>query len=188
MSASDRRQAIIEATLPLLLEAGPSLSTRAIATACGVAEGTIFRVFETKQDLIHATIHAAFEPAGALAELAALPAEQDLSSRTQSILAIIHAEIRRTRSLFATIFRDGPPPQHPKPTHGGPGQAKQLLEAATKQALLPYQAELRLPVETAAHVLAELSFALGFDALDRHLEDSARIADAILHGIAQGER
>lgn len=188
MPAADRRQSIIDATLPLLLEQGPDVSTREIAKACGIAEGTIFRAFDTKQDLIHATLHAAFEPEQALAELSQLPPDQDLNSRTQSILVIIHAEIRRTRALLSSLLRDGHPPRHHRPPHGGPSDAKQLLETATRQALLPYQDELRLPVETAAHVLAELSFALGFDALDQHLGEAARIADAILHGIAKGEK
>jgi len=62
MAPEDRRQAIIEATLPLLLERGTEMSTREIAQAAGIAEGTIFRAFETKQDLIHATIHTALMP------------------------------------------------------------------------------------------------------------------------------
>lgn len=188
MSAADRREAIIAATLPLLLETGPEVSTREIAKACGIAEGTIFRAFDTKHELIHAALHAAFEPVGALTELAALPVEQDLTSRIESILSIIYAEIRRTRSLLTTLFRDGHPPKHPRPAGGGPSESKRVLEEATRAALLPYQDELRLPVETAAHLLARLSFALGFDAGDQQLEDTASIADAVLHGIAKGER
>ena len=60
MPPEDRRAAIIEATLPLLEEYGPGLTTRQIAEASGVAEGTIFRVFTSLQELIEATIRERF--------------------------------------------------------------------------------------------------------------------------------
>src|SRR5690606_7898091 len=50
----DRRQAIIEAVVPLLIEHGPTATTRQIAEAAGVAEGTLFRVFPDKRALLFA--------------------------------------------------------------------------------------------------------------------------------------
>ena len=54
LTPDERRGALIEATIPLLLQHGASVSTRQIAEAAGVAEGTIFRVFDSKEDLVHA--------------------------------------------------------------------------------------------------------------------------------------
>ena len=51
LAPDDRRAALIEATLPLLREHGTAVSTRQIADAAGVAEGTIFRVFPDKNSL-----------------------------------------------------------------------------------------------------------------------------------------
>jgi AcrR family transcriptional regulator len=45
MAPDDRRRAIVAAVVPLLLEHGDDVSTRQIADAAGIAEGTIFRVF-----------------------------------------------------------------------------------------------------------------------------------------------
>lgn len=59
----ERRAAIVAATLPLVLQHGPGVSTRLIALACGIAEGTIFRVFPDKDTLIDAVVDAAFDPA-----------------------------------------------------------------------------------------------------------------------------
>ena len=68
---SERRAAIIAATLPLLRTIGPPVTTREIAKAAAVAEGTIFSVFADKDDLIEATARAGFDPG--LRQLASTP-------------------------------------------------------------------------------------------------------------------
>jgi AcrR family transcriptional regulator len=52
---------IVEATLPLLVEHGEMVTSRQIAAAAGIAEGTIFRVFADKDALIAAVIDMAFD-------------------------------------------------------------------------------------------------------------------------------
>ena len=52
---------IVQATLPLLLENGEMVTTRQIADAAGIAEGTIFRVFDDKDAVIAAVIDAALD-------------------------------------------------------------------------------------------------------------------------------
>jgi AcrR family transcriptional regulator len=59
---ADRRAALIAVTIPLLREHGLAVSTRQIAEAAGVAEGTIFNVFPDKQSLLGAAVKAAFDP------------------------------------------------------------------------------------------------------------------------------
>ncbi len=188
MAPDERREAIIAATLPLLLERGPEISTREIAQAAGVAEGTIFRAFETKQDLIHATIHAALSPDAALAQLAELPADQPLVERVAAVLDVLRTDIARTRSLFATLFGSadpGPPPRHGKP-HGQPNDGKLRIFAAAGEALEPYADQLRISPAAAARILSALAFTSSFITPDASLDDAQRLADLALHGLAEG--
>ena len=176
--------------MPLLLDEGPELSTRTIARAAGVAEGTIFRAFETKHDLLHATICAALQPDAALAALADLPSGQPLEERVEQILIILRGEVQRTRALFVHLTGADRPP-HPPPGHhrfpGGPHEAKSRLVDAASVALEPYAAALAVPPTSAAYILASLAFAAGFlTTTDSRFEQPRELANAVLHGIAKG--
>ena len=59
LPAEARRRAIVGAALPLLAERGLAVTTRELATAAQVSEGTIFNVFADKDELIDAVIAAA---------------------------------------------------------------------------------------------------------------------------------
>ena len=52
MPRSQRRAAIIAAAVKLLESDGPDFTTRRVAEAAGVAEGTLFRIFPTLADLL----------------------------------------------------------------------------------------------------------------------------------------
>jgi AcrR family transcriptional regulator len=200
MAPEERREAIIRATLPLLLEQGPELSTSQIAQAAGVAEGTIFRAFETKQDLIHATIHAALRPDTTIECLAGLPA-QPLAERVEVILDLLRAEMHRTRSIFLHFARRDapPPPPPPAPSDGprgpfpgarppfNPHDNKALIQDAVTAAMDPYSGELAVAPSVAAKVLSALSFASLALAEDEPLSHSAELAQVVLHGIAKGD-
>jgi AcrR family transcriptional regulator len=62
MAPEERRAALIAATAALLNEHGLDVSTRQIAQAAGVAEGTIFGVFPDKHSLVVAALLQALDP------------------------------------------------------------------------------------------------------------------------------
>jgi len=69
----ERRSMIVAAALPLVLEHGDRVTSRQIAEAAGIAEGTIFRAFADKDEVIAAVIEAALDPEPLEAALTGIP-------------------------------------------------------------------------------------------------------------------
>ena len=94
----ERRSMIVAATLPLLLEHGERVTTRQIAEAAGIAEGTIFRVFADKDEIIVAVMEAALDTAPLEAALGEIP--EDLAFE-----AAIAAAAERIQQRVIDIWR-----------------------------------------------------------------------------------
>src|SRR3954447_13770923 len=95
----ERREALVAATLPLVLEHGTDVSTRLIAEAAGVAEGTIFRVFPSKDDLVEAAIASAFDPSPLVDALARVDRTAPLADRMVAAVQLMQERGRRIGHL-----------------------------------------------------------------------------------------
>ncbi len=82
----ERRTSIAVAALDLLLEHGATVTTRQIADAANIAEGTIFRVFADKDAVIRAAVDLALDPAPTERALAEI--ERSLAFDQQLALAV----------------------------------------------------------------------------------------------------
>ena len=94
MPAEERRCSIIAAALPLFLEQGATVTSRQIAEAAGVAEGTVFAVFRDKQAIVRAAVEAALDPAPTERALAAI--ERGLPFEEQLVAAVSLIQLRTT--------------------------------------------------------------------------------------------
>lgn len=98
LAPQERRAAIIDATVALLAAHGTEITTRQIAEAAAVAEGTIFRVFPDKESLIAAAIEQAFDPAPVEADLHAIDPTLPLEMRLEAAVGVL-------QSRFTSIWR-----------------------------------------------------------------------------------
>lgn len=182
LSPDDRRAALIEATLPLLYQHGRSVTTKLIAEAAGVAEGTIFRVFSTKDELIDAAVRNAFVPGRMLDDLREIPDDATLEERVLSLVRIMQARYSKSFLLLQRLGMTGPP----EPTsEDGAEWARRFQE--TMQAMVglisPFQADLAMPAGHLVRTLRLLTFSgthpkfTGGDLLT-----AEQIVEAVLYG------
>lgn len=103
MSPEQRREAIITATVPLVRVHGPDVSTKQIAEAADVAEGTIFRVFADKDTLVRAAVHAALDPSEADAQIRAIDMAAPLGERLVTVAELLQRRMTDVMQLATTM-------------------------------------------------------------------------------------
>ena len=183
LPASERRAEIIAATLPLVLAHGAAVTTRQIAEAAGIAEGTIFRVFPDKESLIEAVVESAFDSASTDAALAAIDPSLPLEAR---LVAAVDLLRRRVADLWHLRTALGMM-QMASGTAGDRHRAPDLAPLAA--VLLPDRDRLRREPLEAAHLLRGLTIASTHPALvlDEPLP-SEEIVSLFLDGIRSPAR
>jgi AcrR family transcriptional regulator len=183
MAIDDRRQALIDATLPLLLEHGRTVSTKQIAEAAGVAEGTIFRAFESKDELILATVEAALDIHPFLDDLETVDTTQELRMRLLDIVARLQKRFSGMFQLMTAMGMVGPPRAHKHMEAGRKRADKILVDLVNPDADL-----LACQPEELMHMLRLLTFS----GTHPHLSDgrpltAQQIVDTLLDGVLRKE-
>jgi len=114
LPAEQRRQAIIAATLPLLLERGANVSTREIADAAGIAEGTIFGVFPDKEAVVQAALRAAFDPEPTERALEAIDRSLPFEDQLEAAVDVMQRRLADIWRLVSTVGDPGGRPTPPR--------------------------------------------------------------------------
>jgi AcrR family transcriptional regulator len=192
MAPDERRRAIVEVVLPLLLEHGSDITTRQIAEAAGIAEGTIFRVFPDKAALLMAVAEDTMNPANGRAELAAaldgvtdlrervVVTARRLADRSEKVVAVMMA-------LRGAWLSQGEGHSHgaerPKPPQFILDSHRALLDRLT-EIFEPHRAELSVDPRRAGLLLRTLVLGVRHPgAQPEEVLGPEEIADALLNGI-----
>ncbi|WP_156165243.1 TetR/AcrR family transcriptional regulator [Demequina rhizosphaerae] len=186
MAPDQRRASIVDAAIPLILERGAEVTTREIADAAGIAEGTVFRAFADKTELIDAAITRVMDPTELLADLDAIDAALPLDDKIERVVALMHRRVSAVVRFMTALgprdharHRAGEDHPHRNPPLGETtGVVARLLE--------PDAHRLRVPVATAVDYLRILVFGTTMPFLTNGgTSDPSELADFILRGIAK---
>lgn len=183
----------MEVTLDLVRERHEMPSTRDIARAADVAEGTVFRAFETKDALTDAVIGAVACPVPLRSAISAIDPSLPLAQRTLAATRLLMQRYDGVLGVLGPMGIKGPPAHHAHP--GCPDPAAQIPGPSCRRTALvelfePDADRLRLPPEEFVRVLRILCFG----GTARHVADAPplspeAVTDLVLHGaLRTGDR
>ena len=184
LAPDERRAAIVAATIPLLAEHGTNVSTRLIAQAAGIAEGTIFRVFPDKGTLIRSAVLEMVDPKHAIAAIEEIDEAAPLHARLTQATDILVARVghnNRIHSMAREIFLEcGPGSDFAKTMNAN----RERIISALADVLLKDRDVLRVPPQTAARLLMSIILAAhGHMFGETDLLESEEIVTLLLDGL-----
>jgi AcrR family transcriptional regulator len=166
----------VAATLPLLLEHGEMATTRQIAEAAGVAEGTIFRAFVDKDELIAAVVEAALDPGPLEAAIAAIDGDLPFEAQVEAATRILQERVVHLWRLMSSIG-----PRH------HPAGKRRLDSAALERLFAAHRDRLTVEPSRAAWVLRAFTLSATHPSLVDHALPAAEVVDLFLHGVGRTE-
>jgi AcrR family transcriptional regulator len=146
----DRREAILWAVLPLIKERGRDVSTKELAEAAGVAEGTLFRAFGDKESLLEAAVTKLLDPLPLITGLRSIDVDLPLEQKLNDILFHLRGRMIGIFRIMAALGIRGRPPASPDTGY--------WIEVVT-ELLAHHSDELSVPPETVAYWLRMQAFA-----------------------------
>jgi AcrR family transcriptional regulator len=195
MAPEDRRKAILDALIPLLVDKGGDITTKEIARAAGIAEGTIFRVFPDKATLLFAAAEEAINPAGGQEAFEEALAEADelrdriviAATRILERMRLTMAVMSACRPYLAAKFHEAHHSKSKQVPIGPPEfmlKAQRDLHERLTRLFEPYAEGLAVTPETAALALRSLTFGAARPELGLSPAlTPEEIADLVLHGV-----
>ena len=184
---AERKQAIVDAIIPLLLAKGSDVTSRQMAEAAGIAEGTIFRVFPDKPSIIKEAVKTSMDPAPVCDALALVPLGAPLQDQLEAAADILLERNERVAALMGVLHsshlstsrrRTGPPRFVRESNAATLAALTELLERHADQ--------LRVTPRRAAIAFRGLIFANAHPmAAPDEKTTPAEIVDLLLGGIAR---
>jgi AcrR family transcriptional regulator len=115
MSPEERRSAILDAAIPLLRAHGREVSTRQLAEAAGVAEGTLFRAFGDKDAIIAAAVERYFDPEPLRNALRAIDPDEPTVEKIRQVLELLRARFAGVIGFMSALRHQVEPPRRERP-------------------------------------------------------------------------
>ena len=178
LAPDERRSMIMDAALPLLLARGEEVTSYEIARAAGIAEGTIFRVFANKDELIDAVLKRALDPEPVEEAIAAIETGAGLEAAVTEVVRIFQ---RRMADAWQLISNLGPRFHNLE-------HRRRPASPALIRLLESFGDELDVDAGEAAQVLPSVTFALSHPVMSQRPSPPERVARVYLHGVGRPGR
>jgi len=176
LAPEDRRAAILDAVIPLLKERGRAVSTRQMAEAAGVAEGTLFRAFGDKDSLFSAAVERYFDPAPLRDRLRAIDPDEPTEDKVRQFVELFVERFQGVLGFMSAMaIEPGPPPS-----------AREFRDSAWGRTAehIFRPGELGIPAETFAFYVRLLAFGNAIPAFgDAHPFSPDDLVELVLHGV-----
>ncbi len=167
---------LIDVVTPLLIQHGQALTTRQIAEAAGIAEGTIFRAFGTKEELVQAVVDRHVDPEPFRRKLRDVDVSLALPERVHAIVVLMRERFTTVFTLMTALGLLGKPHSH---------DPRREFTEILSHALEADLHRLNFPADRCAQVIRMVTLAACMPLI--HVGDGFSdddITDLILYGIA----
>lgn len=174
------------ATLPLVSEYGAAVTTAQIARAAGIGEGTIFRVFSDKEELLDACVAEVMNPDHVLRELATISLDEPLGARLTQAAEALRAHLERIGTVIGALYASGHRRERAqagdRPAPGGREASMEATHEAVTELIEPDRAELRMEPGKIASVFLGMLFTRSHPASRDTDLSPEELVDILLHG------
>lgn len=146
---ADRREMIIDAVVPLLVEHGRDVTSRQIAEAAGIAEGTVFRAFGDKESLLRAAAERFFDGQTVWNGLRGIDPDDPVEVKLAEILRLMRDRFSGAMKVMSILDGERPTPS------GDPAELERIVAAV----FAPDAGRLAWPPSRILHLARLVSFA-----------------------------
>lgn len=194
MPPDQRRESILAAARPLLIKHGRAFTTRQLAEAVGIAEGTIFRVFATKEEIINELVSRTLDPTTVCQQIRQVDHDDPLVL-VDTIMTLLEADgeqamevLTAARPHTCTTTKasdDAPGDAHPGHCRRGVHHARfGAIRQAIIEALGTQTTSLRTDPVTTAQLIMAAAMTIRSPFWDNDSTISTdELADLVCHGI-----
>lgn len=176
MSLEQRQDQIIAVTTQLLLEHGREVTSREIAEAAGIAEGTVFRAFGDKETLIDAAVERYLDPLTLRTALRGIPQDLSLEDKLERIIELMLERFKNVIRMLVAVGRQGPPPKN--------DQMRQEFAHIIGELLADHWRELTIAPERVAHYVRLVALSNSIPGFTQDMGFTAgELTDLIMRGV-----